>query len=95
MSNCCGAICVRMTIKETIMAQVIKGVFNSKPRYEFMNSFWNRLLISNSFIGLDQPTFLPQNILVSGPLVEAPDNLLQKLETEHVDLWKWLEECTA
>lgn len=56
---------------------------------------WNskRMVLINSFWGLDQAFTIPPNYVLTGPLSLPQGQLLSDLETKHPDLFKWLEEA--
>ena len=61
----------------------------------YQDGFSSRVVLSNSFFGLEEPRPLPPNIHLTGPLVQPQGDLLKDLKEKHNKLYQWLEEAQA
>lgn len=53
-----------------------------------------RMIMSNSFFGLDKPGLLPPNITFTGPLIDTDDNgIMERLQEKDPELYTWLEDA--
>lgn len=62
---------------------------------QYSDNFTSRVILSNSFYGLEEARSLPPNVHLTGPLVKNQGNLLKELEIKHNKLFQWLEEAQA
>lgn len=54
----------------------------------------NRIVICNSFFGLDKPCSLPPNVNLVGPLVkQSEDDMMKNLREKDPVLFEWVEEA--
>ena len=54
-------------------------------------SIKHRIVLCNSFIGLDKPCLLPPNVTMTGPLLESSSVLLDKLKEQDKEVFDFLE----
>lgn len=82
---CCGCLCLCPSLASTYLSCCVGGKFHN-----LQTTIKHRVILCNSFFGLDQPTSLPPNVTMTGPLVTHT-----AAELEHLDkaTHKFLDEC--
>lgn len=94
---CCGCLCVCPETFPFLMTEVT-AIFLGQDRmiHKRWHSGRSRIVICNSFIGLDLPQLIPPNIYMTGPLLNAAhSDPLAKLQEKDEDLFNWLEDAAA
>jgi hypothetical protein len=90
--SCCGFLCIKQTWFQWLIA-FIMGFEYSDPRWAaHYRKLSLRVVLINSFWGLDQSKPVPPNLVVTGPLVNSPEKLLKGLEEKDKELFEW---CNA
>ena len=68
--------------------------FQKNPeRYEYWLNLNKRVILFNTFTGLDPAYSLPPNYVLTGPLSLPQDNLVELLGTKDPELKAWLDEA--
>lgn len=94
--NCCGMICFERWFTQSLSWLISELQWNgSQAVKDYNRSFSSRVVLSNSFFGLEEPRCLPPNVYLTGPLVKSQDNLLGLLKEKHIELYNWLEDAQA
>lgn len=90
-SSCCGIVCIGEKFK-AFSVRMLFGYIN-KRRMNYYSGFNERMVLFNSFWGLDEPTPVPPNYVLTGPLSKPQGDLLKSLESKDPELLKWLDEA--
>lgn len=94
--NCFGMILFKRWLIQGITRTLYYIQKNgSLGNLQYAEHFNNRVVLSNSFFGLEKARALPPNVHLTGPLVQPQGNLLRDLEVKHNKLFLWLEEALA
>lgn len=90
-SNWFGSVSWHQSFKSWI----IKSAFNWIQPYsgsEFY-SLPRRVVLFNSYVGLEKPSCLPSNFINNGPLANYAGDLKQQLELKDKELYDWVEDA--
>jgi len=52
-----------------------------------------RVVLFNSYIGLEKPSCLPSNFIFNGPLANYAGDLKQQLAKKDKELYEWVEDA--
>lgn len=90
--NCCGCLCIPRSVKQGVIRTVLKRVVKPES-WAYYESFPKRLLLINSFWGLDKAMAVPPNWIPTGPLFRPPADLLPILKEKNEELFNWMNEA--
>jgi hypothetical protein len=91
--NCCGYICIKQTWFQWLINTVMTVEYSS-PRWKAsFDKLPLRVVLINSFWGLDSSRPMPPNCIVTGPLVQSPSNLLKRLQSKDEKLFDWMNNA--
>mmetsp|Transcript_13813 Transcript_13813/g.23561 ORF Transcript_13813/g.23561 Transcript_13813/m.23561 type:complete len:237 (+) Transcript_13813:108-818(+) len=91
LSNFMGLTISKPNLKTYMLLQSIKTSLGSDTDHEFRKSA-HRVVLVNTFWGLNKQALLPPNIIVTGPLIKDSSELLLELQTQHSELYEWLNK---
>ena len=74
LHSCCGMFCLHMAIIDFFL-EWNSSFWITKKYKDHFYGVAERIVICNSFFGLDQPAMLPPNIVLTGPLMRPPEVL--------------------
>lgn len=74
--SCCGCMCLCPSMLSC--GQMCSC--NKPMAMRLLNSVQNRIVLCNSFFGLDKPVALPPNVTMTGPLVSRAGDLQEALQ---------------
>jgi hypothetical protein len=63
--------------------------------YDYFLSLNSRVVLFNSFFGLDAAVSLPPNYVMTGPMSSPQNDLLEKLGSKDGELLIWLDEAQS
>jgi hypothetical protein len=76
-SSCCGFLCVRQTLFDWFVRNIIfKRTYSAKEFLIYNKKLPSRIHLMNSFWGFDTAQPLPPNIILTGPLMKEDGDLL-------------------
>ena len=61
--------------------------------FEYNRSFSNRVVLVNSFFGLEKPACFPPNIFMMGAMIKSQQELLVQFKERNLDLYNWVEDA--
>lgn len=93
-STCCGCLCYTRKSSQ-MMYEVINGKFLTKEAYEYYYGWNKRVVLWNTYWGLEPACSIPPNYIITGPLNEPASNLLTKLKEKDSVLFDWMEKALA
>jgi hypothetical protein len=75
LSTCCGVMYLKQTFMQFFLRKIImKKDFDPIVANNFESNL-KRVVIINSFFGLDQSTYIPPNMVMTGPLYGKSQSL--------------------
>ena len=67
----------------------------SQIQYDYFLSLNSRVVLFNSFFGLDPAISLPPNYIMTGPMSSPQNDLVEKLKSKDEELSNWLDEAQS
>jgi hypothetical protein len=94
--NCCGCICLFRPILGALARDLtciyMKHHLKEHPGTDVsMKAHQHRLVICNSFFGLEPGEAVPPNVVLTGPFYDSPTDLLPVLKEKDDKLYDWLD----
>lgn len=76
-----------------ILHLLVNCVLLSRKTNQARKSVPSKVVICNSFWGLEEPSPIPPNVVMVGPLIREPTNLMERLEQKDPKLLDWLNDA--
>lgn len=92
---CCGFLCVKQTLIEFFIHKIFTPFVLSRATNRARREVPSHIVICHSFWGLEKPSPIPPNIVMTGPLMRESTNLMERLQEKDPKLLAWLNEAQA
>lgn len=91
--NCCGMICIRQTCTQ-LCAGFVSQIYLEEERHKAYYKSWSsRVMLFNSFWGLEKAITVPPNLYHTGPLSPPQHDLLTRFKEKDEALFNWFEQA--
>ena len=93
-SVCCGTVCLRPNKTDGAAQEAMKQIMDTAYVSKMYKTLLERVVLVNTFFGLDDAQSVPPNIIVTGPLTKRKELLYPNALKEKAPdgLFSWMEQ---